>query len=246
MNAEPGETRVDQVTGIRNQLDDRCCPYRRALERGNSVHDADHQDTLDGSRERREVQGARVVFLPCGEVKVADCRGLGNDGPPGPRVTKRSLRENHFERDVHRIDSMIKHLPQRSRHARPTCLFPIDRVHGLVDEQSGGEGPVYPARQGVSFVCRVEPEEGGDVDKDHGETHEGDCVGRNVSREELDEVVPVRGEDGFGQDGLVHARVLVELEPLELLVGELHGGDGLCRGERGKKERMTSAYLLLE
>lgn len=39
---------------------------------------------------------------------------------------------------------MIKHLPQRSGHTRPPRLFPIDSVHGLVQEQT--DPPSVPGR----------------------------------------------------------------------------------------------------
>jgi hypothetical protein len=39
---------------------------------------------------------------------------------------------------------MIKHLPQRPSHTRPPRLFPIDSVHGLVQEQT--DTPSVPDR----------------------------------------------------------------------------------------------------
>lgn len=83
--------------------DDGLSPERLAerVERGDEVNDADHQDALDGTGKGREVQRARVVFLPPGgsvcrsdldkfgpdknsrrSVKVAQGRRLRCDGPP--------------------------------------------------------------------------------------------------------------------------------------------------------------------
>jgi hypothetical protein len=52
---------------------------------------------------------------------------------------------------------MIKHFPQRSSHTRPPRLFPINSVHGLVQEQTDTPpvaGRCNDDRSGVGIELR--------------------------------------------------------------------------------------------
>jgi hypothetical protein len=53
-----------------------------------------HDDTLDRAREVSEVERARVVLLPRGEVEVGQGRDLRGDRPPGATQTECSTGEN--------------------------------------------------------------------------------------------------------------------------------------------------------
>ena len=50
---------------------------------------------------------------------------------------------------------MVEHLTERTGHARPSCLLPVDSVQGLVQEEPDAPGEVDPSWWvGVSISFR--------------------------------------------------------------------------------------------
>ncbi|EPY27007.1 ethanolaminephosphotransferase [Strigomonas culicis] len=195
-------------------------PERGRLEARDAEHAAAQQDALHRAADVTEVQRAGRVLLPDGGEEPNGGEEDVREGEGGIQVGGQRHVRLH-ERRQERVAAVVVELAQRAAGAGAARLLPVERVKGLVEEEA--EGGVEPRPRGVLRVLEEEEvqvdEEGRHADD---ETYERDAVRCDGHGEQTNNKVPVGLQEKAAKQRLVRPRVLVLLQVVQVLWGNVH------------------------